>query len=120
MKEKTRENNQDALNADIAKLREEIEALAASLKKLVEGTIDKSSVDGERPPEGSANGEKRNGGWTGFWHGLDQAGARGEQVAKGLADEIQRHPLIGGIAAFGLGFWIATLLFRRSKGDSMQ
>lgn len=112
MKEKTHENNQDALNADIAKLREEIEALAASLKKLVEGTIDK--------PGGSANSEKGNGGWTGFRHGLDQAGARGKMVAKGLADEIQRHPLLGGMAAFGLGFWIARLLFRGSKRDSGQ
>jgi hypothetical protein len=118
MKEKTHENNQDALNAEIAKLREEIEALAAGLKKLVEGTIYKVSVDGERPPEGSAKGEKGNGGWTGFRHGLDQAGAQGEKVARGLADEIQRHPLLGGMAAFGLGFWIATLLFRRSKGES--
>ena len=119
MKEKTNENNLDALNADIAKLREEIAALAAGLQKLAEGTIDKYSIDGERPPESPANCEKRNGGWTGFWHGLDQAGARGKKVAQGLAVEIERHPLVGGIAAFSLGFWIATVLFRRSKSDSM-
>ena len=120
MKEKTHEKNPDALNASIAKLREEIAALAAGLKKLAEGKIDESSVDGEHPQEGPPNGDKCHGGWTGFRHRLDEAGARGKKVAKGLADEIERHPLIGGMAAFGLGFVIAKLLFRRSKKDSRQ
>jgi len=101
MKEKTDENNLEALNDGIAKSREEIAALAAGLKKL-------------------ADGDKRNGGWTGFRNRLDEAGARGEKVVQGLVDEIKRHPLIGGLAAFGLGFGIATLLFKRSKRDSRQ
>ena len=51
---------------------------------------------------------------------LEEAGARAEMVAKSLADEIRRHPLIGGMAAFGLGFGIATLLFKRNRIDARQ
>ena len=120
MKEKTHERNLDALNAGIAKSREEIAALAAGLKKLAEWKIDESSVDWEHPLQGPANGDKCYGKWTGFRHRLDEAGARGEKVAEGLADEIRRHPLIGGMAAFGLGFVIAKLLFRRGKKDTRQ
>ena len=120
MKEKTHEKDLDELNAGIAKSREEIAALAATLKKLAQWKIEESSVDGKHPQEGPTNGDKCHGGWTGFRNRLDKAGARGENVVKGLADEIQRHPLIGGMAAFGLGFTIAKLLFRRSKKDSRQ
>ncbi|MDD5224849.1 MAG: hypothetical protein PHE84_12765 [bacterium] len=99
MNEKKDENNLEALNAGIAESREEIAALAAGLKKL-------------------ADGDNRNSGWTGFRNRLDDAGARGEEVVQVLADEIKRHPLLGGLAAFGIGFGIATLLFKRSKRDS--
>ena len=40
------------------------------------------------------------------------------KVAKSLADQIEQHPLIGGMAAFGLGFVIAKWLFRSSKGST--
>jgi len=120
MKEKTPEGNLDALNAGIAKSREEIDALAAVLKKLPEWKITRPSVLGEHPLEGPTNGDKRHGGWTGFRRRLDDAGSRGGKIVKGLAEEIERHPLLGGMAAFGLGFAIATLLYRRSKRDSGQ
>jgi hypothetical protein len=120
MKDKAGNTQLDALNADIAKSREDIAALAASFRRLAEWKVDKSSVDGKCPPEGPANGEKRNGKWMAFRHGLDEAGVRGMQVAKGLSDEIERHPLIGGMVAFGLGFGIARLIFRRNKSDSRQ
>jgi len=117
MNEKTYEKNLDALNTGIAKSREEIAVLAAGLKKLAEFKIDKSRVD---PPEGPTNGNKLNGGWTRFQYSLDEVGARGKKVAKRVADEIERHPLIGGTAAFGFGFVIAMALFRRSKRDFVQ
>lgn len=114
MQEKTSENDLEALNTAIAQLREEIAALTAYVKQPAEWRIDQASVDGESLLEGLADGDK-NGGWTGFRHKLGEAGARGEKVAEGLAHEIERHPLIGGMIAFGLGFFIARLLFRRSK-----
>ena len=89
MQEKTYENNLDALNKGIAQLREEIAALA--------------------------DGDERHGGWANFRGKLGEVGAKGEKVAEGIAHEIERHPLIGGMIAFGLGFFIARLLWRRSK-----
>ena len=120
MKEKTPEQDLDALNAGIAKSRQEIAALVAGLKKLAERKIDESSVHRKHQQEGPDNGDRSHGRWTGFRHRLDEAGARGQKVAQALSDEIERHPLIGGMAAFGLGFVIARLLFRRSKKDSRQ
>jgi hypothetical protein len=66
------------------------------------------------------NGNTHNGGWTDFRYRLDEVGARGRKITKALADEIERHPLIGGMLAFGLGFVIAKLLFQRSNRDSGQ
>jgi len=120
MKEKMNEKNLDELNAGISKLREEFAVLAAGFKKPAGRKIDRSSVDEEQPQEGPVNGDQYHGGWTGFRHRLDEAGARGERVAKGLADEIERHPLMGGMAAFGLGFMIARILFKRRKKDPRQ
>jgi len=115
MNEKTPERNLAALNAGIAKSCLEADALADGLQELAARQIDESSVDREHPQEGPAHGDNGHGEWAKFRHRLDAAGVRGEKVAKGLAEEIERHPLIGGLVAFGLGFAIARLLFRRSK-----
>jgi hypothetical protein len=119
MKEKTQEQTLDTLNAGIAKSRDEIAALAASLNKLAEWKTDKSDIDGKGA--GSAvNGNKNHGGWTDFQYKLDDVGARGKNAAKVVADEIERHPLIGGMAAFGLGFVLAKWLFRSTKEKAAQ
>ncbi|RJO66292.1 MAG: hypothetical protein C4523_13030 [Myxococcales bacterium] len=99
---RTQEKHLEALNASIEKSREEIDALAAALKKLP-----------EEGGQGSTNGK-----WTALRQRLDEVGAQSGKVVKGLTSEIERHPLVGGIAAFGAGFTIATLLFKRGKGDS--
>jgi hypothetical protein len=88
MTEKTHEKELDGLKADIASLREEMAALAAGAKK---------------------------GAWTDFQHTLDEAWGRNEKIMKDLAAEIERHPLVGSMAAFGLGFIIAKLWYRGSK-----
>lgn len=118
MKEKTQEQTMDTLNAGIAKSREEIAALAAGLNKLAEWKTDKSDINGKssRVP---ANGHNANGGWTDFRYKLDDVGTRGIKVAKSLADEIEHHPLIGGMAAFGLGFVIAKWLFKSRKDSTV-
>jgi hypothetical protein len=119
MKSNNHDKNLDALNAGIAKTREEIAALTAGLQKLEESKIDALAVDA-KPPHEPVNGERHDGGWAGFWQRLDAVETQGENVAKGIADEIRRHPLIGGAAAFGLGFAIAKLLFKRGKKVSAQ
>ena len=115
---KTYESSLDALNAGIAKSHEEIAALTLDLKKLADLKIEKLSVKEGHPQKGPSKGGNGHDGWTDFRHKLGEAGVRGGKVAKGFADEIERHPLLGGAAAFGLGFAIAALIFRRSGKDS--
>ena len=118
MTEKTHEKELDALKADIANLREEIAALAAGVKKFAATKAAEPHVEGE--PEASKQGGPANGGhghgaWTDFQQTLDEAWARNEKVIKDLAAEIERHPLVGSMAAFGLGFIIAKLWYGGSK-----
>ena len=124
MKEKTSNKpngkNLAAMNARVAKSREEIAALAAGLNELAAWRLENLSVDGLSWHDGPGNGGTHHSGWKGFRHRLDEVSVLGGKVTKGLADEIKRHPLIGSLAAFGLGFGIATLLFKRSKRGSGQ
>jgi hypothetical protein len=118
MTEKTHEKELDALKADIASLREEIAALATGVKKLAETKTAEPHAEGEHEASkqgGPANGGHGHGAWTDFQHTLDEARAQGEKVVKDLAAEIERHPLVGSMAAFGLGFIIAKLWYRGSK-----
>ena len=118
MTEKTHEKELDALKTDIAGLREQIAALAAGVKKFAETKAAEPHVEGEHEAtqqQGPAHGEQRHGTWTDFQHMLDEAWARNEKIIKDLAAEIERHPLVGSMAAFGLGFIIAKLWYGGSK-----
>jgi flagellar biosynthesis/type III secretory pathway protein FliH len=118
MTEKTREKELDELKADIASLREEIAALATGVKKFAETKAAEPHAEGEHETtqQGSpAKSEQGPGVWTDFQHTLDEAWARNEKIIKDLAAEIERHPLVGSMAAFGLGFIIAKLWHRGSK-----
>ena len=105
MTEKTRENEMDALKAAIERLREEISALSAGVKK--------SAESGATEPQ--ANGEPGPGKWADFQETLDDAWTQGEMIVKELSAAIERHPRVGSMAAFGLGFTIAKLWYRGSK-----
>jgi hypothetical protein len=118
MTEKIREKELDELKADIASLRKEIAALASGAKKFAETKAAGPHAEGEY--EASQHGDSATGGsahgpWTDFQHTLDEAWTRNEKVIKNLAVEIERHPLVGSLAAFGLGFIIAKLWYRGSK-----
>jgi hypothetical protein len=91
----------NTLKASIASSCEEMAALANRLNYV--------AVD-------PANGSK----WSVVQHRIGAAGSQGKRVAKGLAEEIERHPLIGGMAAFGLGFGLASLLFKRTEHDTCK
>jgi len=118
MTEKTREKELDALKADLASLREEIAALAAGVKEFAEAKAAEAHTGGEHETtqqEGPAKSEQDHGSWTDFQRTLDEAWVRNEKIIKDLADEIERHPLVGSMAAFGLGFIIAKLWYGGSK-----
>jgi hypothetical protein len=114
MKDVTHENGLDTLNATIAELRAEIAALGPSLKKLMEQKIDADVDDRDHRQKSSGSDDIGRGGWASIRHGISEVGSRGGKLAGGLAEEVERHPLISAIAAFSLGFLFAKLLFRRS------
>ncbi|OGQ81016.1 MAG: hypothetical protein A2289_14335 [Deltaproteobacteria bacterium RIFOXYA12_FULL_58_15] len=107
--------NLEAVNAEVAESREEIAALAAGLNELTKRRLEDHAVDRLSWLDSRENGGTPHRGWKGFRRRLGDVSTRGGEVAKGIAHEIERHPLIGGLAAFGLGFGIAMLLFKRSK-----
>ena len=118
MTEKTHEKELDALKAGIASLREEIAALATCVKQLADTKAAEPHGEGEHEASkqgGPANGRNGHGAWTDVQHTLGEAWARNEKVIKDLAAEIERHPLVGSMAAFGLGFIIAKLWYGGSK-----
>jgi hypothetical protein len=100
MTENSRDKQLDEMTAAIARSRDELAALTATLKRL------------------SSNGTGHDSAWSGFQHGIEVAGSRGRKVAAGVADELERHPILGGLVAFGVGFGIATLLYKRAPSDS--
>ena len=118
MTERTHEKELDALKADIASLREEIAALAAGAKKFAKTKAAESHAEGDHETSKQrdpANGWDVHDAWTDFQRRLDEAWTQNEKLIKDLAAEIERHPLVGSMAAFGLGFIIAKLWYGGRK-----
>jgi hypothetical protein len=102
MTEKTHDEELDALKADIARLREEIAGVAASMKKSARMHAEQShAADRQECP---AHGEEGHGVWTDLFHKFDSSRIQGEKVVRYLAAEVERHPLVSVMAAFGLGY----------------
>ena len=118
MRANTHGRDLDALNATIVKSREDIAALAAGLKKLSEWQADKDHLELEETPHGPSNGNGHATGWSAVRRGFAEAEAKGESAVRGFANQMERHPLLGGMAAFGVGFVLATLMFKRSHGNA--
>jgi hypothetical protein len=112
----------DALNANIVKSRDDIAELAAGLKKLADWQNEEERSAVEEPHNGSSNGNgtEHNGRWTALRQRITDAGSKGGKVAQGFAVEMQRHPLLGSMAVFGVGFMLATLVFKRSAAPRHQ
>lgn len=114
MKEEKNDNGLDALNECMVQLRKEIAALGPDLKKVAEQRSASNAADRKLSKKTDEQSDNGNGKWASLGHELKKAGNRGEALAEGLGEEIARHPLMSGMAAFGLGFITARLLFRRS------
>jgi hypothetical protein len=110
MSEKTHEKELDALKAEIANLREEMAGLAAGVKR-------STGVHAKQPyaavqQEGPAHGEEGHGILADLLHKFDSSKTQGEKVVRDLAAEVEQHPLVSIMAAFGLGYIIAKLWYR--------
>ena len=113
MTEKTHDKELDALKADIASLREEITGLAAGAKKSAGIHAEQSHATAQQ--EGPASGEEGHGVWTDLLHKFDASRVQGEKVVRDLAAEVEQHPLVSIMAAFGLGYIIAKLWYQENK-----
>jgi hypothetical protein len=115
MTEKTHDKELDALKADIALLREEIAGLAAGVKK-------SAGIHAERPHaaaqrDGPTHGGEGPGVWADLLHKFDSSRVQGEKVVRDLATEVEQHPLVSIMAAFGLGYIIAKLWYRGTNNE---
>jgi len=117
MNEQNQEDQLKALRRGLERSHEEIAALAGRVERLVDWTAANSSVVRTRSPAGHPDGEKRASAWSSLRHGLSEAGVLGKDIGRGVATEIERHPVLGGIAAFGLGFGLAKLLFKDGRSN---
>jgi len=113
MTERTHDKELDALKADIARLRDEIAGLAAGMKK-------SAGIRAEQPrtaawEEGPAHGEEGRGVLGDLLHKFDSSRVQGEKVVRDLSAEVEQHPLVSIMAAFGLGYIIAKLWYQGNR-----
>lgn len=116
MTEKTHDKELDALKTDIARLREELAGLAAGVKKA--GGIHAKQPYAAAQQEGPTHGEEGHGVWTDLFHKFDSSRIQGEKVVRDLAAEVEQHPLVSVMAAFGLGYIIAKLWYRGTSNEN--
>jgi hypothetical protein len=112
MTEKTHDIELDALKADIARLREEISGLVAGATNAAgTQTSGNPPVEGHDASDGkgTGDGEQDRDMWTDLLHTFETSKAQGEKVFKNLAAEVEQHPLMSIMAAFGLGYIVAKL-----------
>jgi flagellar biosynthesis/type III secretory pathway protein FliH len=113
MTDKTHDKELDALKAAIAGLREEIAGLAAGVKKSAGSHAEQSRAAARE--EGPAHGEEGHGVLADLLHKFDSSRIQGEKVVRDLSAEVEQHPLVGIMAAFGLGYIIAKLWYQGNK-----
>ena len=115
MTEKTLDKDLDALKADIASLREEIAGLAAVVKNSAGIHAEQSHSAAQQ--EVPTPGQEGYGVWADLFHKFDSSKIQGEKVVRDLAAEVEQHPLVSIMAAFGLGYIIAKLWYRGTNNE---
>jgi hypothetical protein len=103
MTTKKREGDMEAMSQEIARMREDIAALAASMKN--------QAVSGVGEQEAFPEGDEQFR-WADIRTSLDEARTRGEKALKDLSAEVERHPLGSIAAAIGVGFILAKIFGR--------
>jgi hypothetical protein len=102
MAEEHRDREMEALRLEMARLREELAALAAGRG----GASGAASSAGS----GAAAADEAGTDWSDVRQALEEARVRGEKTLKDVSSHIERYPVGSAVTAFGLGFLIARLL----------
>ncbi len=98
----------EALSQELARMREDFAALAATVKTQSETKAEEIN----NAEKLHAQGEHVHPGWQDIQQALEEVRTRGEKVIKDLASEVQRHPIRSLAAGIGIGFIIARLMGR--------
>jgi hypothetical protein len=118
MSERTQDKELDALKAEMASLREELAGLVAGLTKSAGTKPNGSHAEAEPPerePEGSDEEAQGHGAWLDYFQKINSSRIQGEKVVKDFAAEVERHPLLAVMVAFGLGYVIAKVWYKENK-----
>jgi septal ring factor EnvC (AmiA/AmiB activator) len=118
MTERTHDKELDALKADIANLREEIAGLAANARKAAAGKREEAAGESNNAADAQEDGaddDQGSGAWVDLLRKFAASRNQGEKVVKGIASEVEHNPLLGIVAAFGLGFIIAKVWYQDEK-----
>lgn len=113
MTETTHDKDLDRLRADLARLRDEISALTADVKRSAESHAEQSHT--ETHTETRRVGEEGRNAWVELFHKFDSSRIQCEKVVRDLAVEVEHRPLVSIVAAFGLGFILAKLWYQETK-----
>mgnify|MGYP001568738495 CR=1 FL=1 len=113
MTEKTDDKELDALKAEIKNLREEIAGLADDMKKSAGMHAEQAHAAAQQ--EGPTHSEKGHGVWADLLRKFNSSRIHDEKVVRDLAAEVEQHPLVSIVAAFGLGYIIAKLWYKENK-----
>lgn len=98
---------------------EELEALKSEIDRLRKQVAELSTArEGKthaQEGEGSGLHEAVRGPLEELLHKFDSSREQGEKVVKDLAEEVERHPLVSVMAAFGLGYVVAKLFYHGGR-----
>jgi hypothetical protein len=112
MTENTHEQELETLRAEIAHLRDELLKLTSRVKESVDNDA-REAQSGDQP--GNSASADSHSVWADILHKVGSSKTQGEKVVKDLANEVEQHPLVSILAAFGLGYIVAKLWYRGSR-----
>jgi ElaB/YqjD/DUF883 family membrane-anchored ribosome-binding protein len=99
----------DALKADLAALREDVGAIAASLRDFVNQAGQANNPAGDTEPDESQQAAEQEDQWQEFKRKLEETREHGQQTLQDVSEEVTRHPLASIAVAFGVGYITAKL-----------
>jgi ElaB/YqjD/DUF883 family membrane-anchored ribosome-binding protein len=118
MTERTQDKELDALKAEMANLREELAGLVAGLTKSAGTKANDTHAEAEPAATGQENPNEEgqgHGAWLDYFQTINSSRIQGEKVVKDFAAEVERHPLLAVMVAFGLGYVIAKVWYKENK-----
>ena len=109
MIEKTHDKELDELRSEIADLREDITKLFNGIKNYAGAKVtnEKEQVI-----------EKSHQLWADLMNKFESSKVRGKKVVKDITTEVEEHPFISIMIAFGVGYAIATICTRKEKNEN--